>query len=64
MGHWKFKDPNRKSNYHKFDKLVPIHKLARTRQEEYNREIKRGSSVHQALVKSLNSVGVREKNKG
>ena len=61
---WKRKDPNKKSNYHKFEKLVPMHQLAQARQEEYNRAIQKGYGVHMALVKCLNSVGVKEKNKG
>jgi len=59
-GKWKFKDPNRKSNYHKFDKIVSRHDLARARQEAYDRFKKQGDSPHVALVKCLNSVGVRE----
>ncbi len=61
---WKRRDPNKKSNYHKFEKLVPRHKLAQARQEEYNRAIKNGEGPHMALVKCLNNVGIREKNKG
>tara|TARA_B100000029_G_scaffold101481_1_gene91801 strand:+ start:7449 stop:7640 length:192 start_codon:yes stop_codon:yes gene_type:complete len=61
---WKKRDPNKKSNYHKFERIVPKHKLAQVRQEEYNRAINQGASPHTALVKCLNSVGIREKNKG
>ena len=65
---WKFKDPNRKSNHHKFGKIVSRHNLPSARHEAYNRFIKEGDTPHQALVRSFNFVGVRDhqnqKNKG
>lgn len=60
MGKWKFKDPNRKSNAHKFGKIVKRHDLARARQEAYDRFKKEGDSPHMALVKTLNFVGVKD----
>ena len=50
---WKRRDPNKKSNYHKFERIVPKHKLAQVRQEVYNRAINQGASPHMALVKFL-----------
>ena len=57
---WKFKDPNRKSNHHKFGKIVSRHDLPRARQEAYDRFKKEGDSPHMALVKTLNFVGVKD----
>ena len=57
---WKFKDPNRKSNHHKFGKIVSRHDLPRARQEAYNRFKREGDTEHMALVRTLNFVGVRD----
>jgi len=57
---WNFKDPNRKSNHHKFGKIVSRHDLPRARQEAYNRFKREGDTEHMALVRTLNFVGVRD----
>ena len=60
MRKWKFKDPNKKSNYHKFEKIVRRDQLANARQEAFYKFKREGDSEHIALVKSLNYVGVRD----
>ena len=57
---WNFKDPNRKSNHHKFGKIVSRHDLPRARQEAYNRFKREGDTEHMALVRTLNFVGVKD----
>ncbi len=61
-GKWKFKDLNKRSNYHKFEKIVRRDQLANARQEAFNRFKREGDSEHIAFVKCLNYVGVREHN--
>lgn len=60
MSKWKFKDPNKRSNAHKFEKIVPRNQLANARQEAFKRFKREGDTEHMALVKTLNYVGVKE----
>lgn len=64
MANWKFKDPNKKSNRHKFERIVKRHELPKARHEAFQKFKRHGDSDHVALVKCLNSIGIKEQNKG
>ena len=55
MSKWKFKDPNKKSNYHKFEKIVRRDQLANARQEAFNK-FKREVTILNLLINEIKNI--------